>query len=200
MVSLQQLSATIQAKEELLNSLKRDFTKSSRELNDLEKLNLYVNSVLSNKLKEVKTQLEPLINSLYKVIFKDDDLEFEISSDQKWGKTTYAVNIINKTSGVQGTDSAHGGAVVSLTSVILRILFIILTDKRRVLFLDETLNQVSEKYREQSSQFLAKLCEELQFTIVVITFDEGGLFSSHADTVYEVYKQSKTSTGYKKIL
>ena len=54
--------------------------------------------------------------------------------------------------------------------------------------LDEAYSNISKNYISDFFDFLSKLCEKLQFTLILITHDER--FIEYADRVYEI------SNGY----
>lgn len=168
---------------------------------DYQHLMDYCNTAIGSRLEEVKAKIEPIVNEALKIVFKSDNLVFTLRTTIKADKTQYYPLIINKTTGVEGLREEHGGGVVTLVSVLLRMIFIMLQDNlMRFIVLDESLNPVSPAYRNKVSEFLAKVCRELDFTVVLITFDEYQGFSSNADNVYEAVKSEKgIGTRFKKI-
>lgn len=208
MVNHKELLKTVQIS---LAEKKKELTRATKEYQeqvsitkDYIVLTEYTNSVLTNKLEEIKQQLIPLVNSAYSSIFQDDKLKFELTTAVKRSKTTYSVNIVDETNSaiglkVSGLMESFGGGVAVLTSVMLRMIFIMLTGRPKFIILDETLNPISEKYREHTSQLLSKLCEQLGFVITIVTFDENNLFSSYAHTVYEAKRVSKSTTAFEKV-
>lgn len=201
---LKQVQARLADKKKEQKRALKEYREQQTKTEDYSVLMQYTNSVLSNKLDEVRGQLVPLINQAYKSIFKDDKLEFELHTAIKRNKTIYSVNIVDHTNleqgiKVSGLMESFGGAVAVLTSIMLRMVFIMLTGRPKFLVLDETLNPISPKYREQTSQLLSQLCEKLGFVISIVTFDEENLFSSHAHTVYEAKRQTKSTTKFIKV-
>ena len=201
---LLKVQANLASKSKELTRATKEYMEQLETSKDYSVLMDYTNSVLSNKLEEIREQIIPLVNSAYESIFQDDKLKFELTTKVKRNRTTYSVNIVDETnvaSGlkVSGLMDSFGGGVVVLTSVMLRMIFIMLTGRPKFIILDETLNPISEKYREKTSQLLSKLCEQLGFVLVIITFDENGLFSSHAHTMYEAKRVSKSTTAFEKV-
>ena len=190
------LKTIIETKQKKLEKTKKSFIANHELLENYKVIDSYVIEKMTTKINSVKEQIEPLVNSSLKSIFTDEII-FEITTDIRYGKANYNVNIVNLTSGISGTTGAHGGSVTSVVSVILRILFIMLSKKPRILMLDETLNQVSEIYRPKTAEFLKRVCAELDFQISIITFDEGGLFGEFADTIVEAFLKDN-ETIYKK--
>lgn len=199
MVTLEQVESLLKSEKVRLKKESANLKEVKQLSRDYEVLADYTNSVLENKLIEVKEQIEPLVNQAYKAIFKQDELRFELNTSIKRYKTIYSVNIKDIVNDNNGLTETFGGAVVVLTSVILRMIFIMLTDKPRFLVLDETLNPISPKYRDKTSEFLSELCNRLDFDILAITFDEGNLFSSSADTIIEAKRKTRKTTIFKQV-
>jgi DNA repair exonuclease SbcCD ATPase subunit len=174
-------------------SLEEELEALTKESKNLLKVQKYLQQVISNKLEEIENKTVPIINSMLKTVFYEDDLQFKFKSEVKYGKMVYVPSIIDGKTGLEGDVEDFGGGVLTITSALLRMLFILIADAPRFLVLDEGLNPVSPKYRPRVSEFLSKLCKELDFTFILISFDEGEHFSNYAEVVYEVEaKNGKT--------
>jgi len=179
--------------------LEKDIASQRLDIEDLDKISVYSNSVVADKLQGVKDKVEPVVNEALKLVFLEDDLYFEFRTKIAYDKTQYYPVIGNRKNGSEGGVNEHGGGVITLASVILRMVFIILQDKPRLLVLDESLNPVSPAYRPKVSGFLSRICKELDFTLVLITFDEYNGFSNSADVVYEAKQGKFKTTKFEKV-
>ena len=178
----------IEESKKRLKKFKAEEIKLQEELDNYNTLLKYTQKVVEDKLKEVKEKIEPLVNKALEVIFTEDDYRFTFESKVLRDRTQYIPLIREERKGIEGTTEAFGGGVNIIVSLILRILFITLQEGARVIVLDESLNQLSPMYREKASKFLREVCEELDFTIILINFDENGDYEQEAHRVYEAVR------------
>ena len=131
-------------------------------------------------------KVESLITNGLCVIFQTP-LQFKIRTVTKRGNLQYEMYLVEDGKECSIVDS-FGGGVVAVVSILLRIITILIVRPKmeRVLFLDESLANLSRQYVPQAADFLKKLGGELGFKILMITHDP--LFVEHADNVYEVTK------------
>ena len=64
---------------------------------------------------------------------------------------------------------ASGGGVLSVISVLIKIIINIIYNKDRFFIFDEAMAKVSEQYQTRLSSFIKKLCEKQEITFVLIT-------------------------------
>jgi len=177
----------LEAKQEVLKAdIELSNSKSStigKELIILEQVNSFFSTQVNQKVSKIKGKIETLVNSGLSMIF-EDSLKLVISSSVKYSKTTFSLKIENN--GVLGMEETHGGGVLSVVAFILRIVITLLTDKRKFLVFDESLSMVSIGYQDKLSQFIRKLCDDLDFTVVLISHQPA--LSEYATLKYEVSK------------
>jgi len=193
MVSVEELDSKIEALESQLNRKNKQYSDHLKKLKDLEKIITYSQQVVEDKLTVLKDKIEPVINSMLQTVFVDEDLEFRFRADVKYGKTTFIPEIVDCGKGIVGTIDTTGGGVMVLSSVIMKMMFIMLEEKARILVLDETLNPISPKYRPKAAEFISKIAKELNFDILLITFDENNLIGDNSERVYKVEKDGRYS-------
>jgi DNA repair exonuclease SbcCD ATPase subunit len=87
--------------------------------------------------------------------------------------------------------NSYGGGVVSIISILLRIVTIVTLNLRRILILDESLAQLSSNYTANAAQFFKELGATLNFTIIMVTHDHS--YVEYADKVYEVHNNGSYS-------
>lgn len=83
-----------------------------------------------------------------------------------------------------------GGGAADVCSICLQMAFILLTDARRILIIDEPARHLGA-YTERFAQVLSQLCTELQFTIIAVTHAEG--LSDAAAKVFKVTQKGGVS-------
>jgi len=177
----------LEAKQEVIRA---DIAKSDtlsdnigKELIILEQANNFFSDQVNKKVSKIKGKIETLVNSGLSAIF-EDSLKLVIESSVKYSKTTFKLQIENN--GVLGMEETHGGGVLSVVAFILRIVITLLTDKRKFLVFDESLSMVSIGYQDRLSQFIRKLCDDLGFTVLLISHQPA--LSEYASIKYEVRK------------
>jgi len=187
---LDKVSKKISSLEAQRDVLQGDIDKSDTkskaigtELLILEQANNFFSFQVNQKVSKIKGKIEKLVNSGLAMIF-EDGLKLVIDSSIKYSKTTFSLRIDNN--GVIGMEETHGGGVLSVVAFILRVVITLLTDKRKLLVFDESLSMVSIGYQERLSQFIRKLCDDLGFTVVLISHQPA--LSEYATMKYEVRK------------
>ena len=118
-------------------------------------------------------------------IFKDKSLEVDIQLSDKRGKSL--TFIITNNGRKVSLKRGMGMGVKCVISCILHIYYLQCKNSK-ILMLDEAYSNISKNYISDFFDFLSKLCEKLQFTLILITHDER--FIEYADRVYEI------SNGY----
>lgn len=109
-------------------------------------------------------------------IFYDQDLSVRAEVEESRGKVS--VTLLTQRRLKDGTvvegvaDQSFGGSVLTMQSILMRATVIFRRDMRPVLFLDETLAAVANKYLDRAAKFLSKLCERLDLDILLISHDE----------------------------
>jgi len=180
-------------KIELIDSLKEEIHLKNVEINILEKLKNY-------KLESKKDFILNIINTALADIFQDSiriDIEQEVT---KSGKVKY--NIVFYQNEIQIAKNeelleSNGGGVLSIISVLFKILIGYIYSKNKFYIFDESFSQVSPNYRERLSLFLRKLAEQYGFTIVIVS--QTGDLNIHAHRLYEIdYKYVNQSKRRKK--
>lgn len=156
----------------------------SKDILLLDQVNSFFSKQVDVKIGKIKVKIETLVNSGLSSIF-DDSLKLVIDSSVKYSKTTFKLQVSHN--GVIGMEKSHGGGVLSVVAFILRIVVTLLTDKRKFLIFDESLSMVSIGYQEKLSQFIRKLCDDLGFTILLVSHQP--VLGDCANVKYEVVKK-----------
>ena len=146
--------------------------------------------VSSKVLGRSITTIDKLVTTGLRLVFEDQSLEFKTSVEKYRGKTAIKFRLLEDGADAPLLD-AYGGGVLAVASVLLRVVSITILGLRRVLFLDESLSHLSAQYIPNASRLMRKLCEELGFSIVMVTHQPE--FAAHADMHYRaVRKQNAT--------
>lgn len=128
-------------------------------------------------------ELKDVINSALLYIFKDRQLEVDIELSDKRGKSmTFLIKDQGK---LVSLKRGMGMGVKCVISAILHIYFLQCKNSK-VLMLDEAYSNISKDYLVHFFEFISKLCDKLQFKLIIITHDER--FVEYADKVYRISK------------
>lgn len=123
-----------------------------------------------------------------RAVFDDQDLRVKAEVEVQRGKVS--VNLLtvqNHPVGglIEGAGmDAFGGAVVTLQSVLLRVIIILRRGLRPFLVMDESLPAIEGGYLLNMGKFLSVLCEKLGMDILVVTHNP--LLVDAADRAYRI--------------
>lgn len=120
---------------------------------------------------EIQKKIETLVTNGLKTVF-NEDMRFVVQQKVVGKRTDIKFKIESYYDGVfVETDilSARGGGVASVTGFLLRVIMVLLTGSRRILFLDETFAQVSDDYLPNVAQLLDDLSQEYGFQFILVT-------------------------------
>ena len=129
-------------------------------------------------------QIENLINQGLNSIF-EKKYEFKIESVTKRNMMYYQFWLVEDGKKVKIMDS-KGGGVISVISLLLRIVVILLLKLKPVLVLDESLAQLSREYVDNAAEFFKELGKKLGFTIIMVTHSPE--FLTYGDKSYKIKK------------
>jgi len=131
--------------------------------------------------------IETIVSEGLRTIFYDQDLSFKAEVSQKYNKVSVEFFICQgdpDNGGIKGPPlDAFGGGPSSIASLILRILTLLRMKRKRILLLDETLAAVSDDYIEATGQFLQKLAESSDLSLLMVTHKPA--FLDHATRSYQ---------------
>ena len=179
-----------------VTSLENELTDLSSDVELLTKVEQTLLHISTKVLGQSTKNIDKLVTVGLRIVFNDQNLEFVTSTDRYRGKTAIKFDLLENGRSAPLMD-AYGGGVLVIVGVLLRTFTTMSLGLRRLLFLDETLAHLSESYIDNASGLLKKLCDELDFTIIMVTHQPE--FASHADVVYEVV-QNNNATTFKRIL
>lgn len=126
-------------------------------------------------------ELKQVINSALTYIFPDKSLEMDIELSDKRGKSMTFV-IRNKGRRVN-LKRGMGMGVKCVISCILHIYYLQCKNSKYLL-LDEAYSNISKEYIANFFEFLQRLCQSLDFTVIWITHDER--FIPYGNKVYMI--------------
>lgn len=173
--------ALLRVKKEELARKESTLTALQNEQLILEEVNTFFASVIKEKITETKYKLESLVNQGLEFVFTDNKIFITIDSEFKNNKTIFTLSI-NKEGVNKGRAEDYGGGVLAVVAFLLKIAAIIITGTKRLMIDDEGLTFLSERYQRPVSVFIKKICEQLDFNIVMITHQQQ--LAKEADNIY----------------
>lgn len=177
--------AELKLVSESIDSKRREIKSLEDRLLILDEANKFLAGMVSDRVLSVKDRLESLTNQGLEYIFGSSKVRVSIESEFKNNKTIFSLRIRKQGVDTDGVVESFGGGLLSVIAFILKIVAVVLVENRRFLILDESLSMLSDEYQEPMSKFIATLCKELDFTIVLITHQPK--LSTYADVCYEAY-------------
>lgn len=178
---IDRLSAEERALKKRIDTLKSEISSGRDRIAVLEKVEELFKFLLDKYVHQYAESFSAVVTEGLQAIFHDQDLEFEVVVSQKRGKIWIDFETVQN--GVRGPSlEAFGGGVSSVQSLLLRILVLLKSGLARYLILDESLAALSEEYVGNAGEFIAKMCDELGVTVLLITHNKA--FLDHADKAY----------------
>lgn len=151
--------------------------KQLRDLEDREELlglvSAFLRSLVDREVTEAVEAVTQLLTEGLQAVFDDQDLMVRAQVGELRSKISVEMTTIQKRADGQqiegvGND-AFGGAVVTVQSVLLRVITVLRRGLRPVLLLDESLPAFDSVYVENVGKFLRALCTRLNVDILLVT-------------------------------
>jgi hypothetical protein len=167
----------------LRDALTQQISENDAKIKELENedelLDLVANLIrrlIDGEVTDGVKAVEKLQSEGLQEIFYDQELSVRAEVEESRGKVS--VTLLTQRRLKDGTvvegiaDQSFGGSVLTMQSILMRATVIFRRDMRPVLFLDETLAAVANKYLDRAAKFLSKLCDRLDLDILLISHDE----------------------------
>lgn len=165
------------------------YSKSKEKIEKDLTLNKLATSVLQQLVDLVSKKniekIEDLVNMALRSIFYDMDLEFKINQTVKRNLNVYQITLCS--GGVVGTISSYGGGVIAVVSMVLKVLFNLLSKRYPLLVFDESLSFLADKYIPNASKFFKELSGEFSLPILLVTHQT--LFIQNAENTLSIDKR-----------
>lgn len=169
------------------------------KLEDEEEILLMVSSLFRNLIDLEVTEgvkaVEVLQTEGLQAVFDDQDLSVKAAIEESRGKISVELTTIQKKpngdiiEGVARDD--FGGSVLTVQSVLLRVIIMLRRGLRPLLLLDESLPAFDAQYITNMGNFLSELCKRLGIDILMVTHNPA-LFDA-ADRSYRIVRKASGS-------
>lgn len=183
--------ALLKERQGKLDALLNELSFLTGEVMLLSKVDQVLLAVSGKVLGQSTATIDKLVTSGLRITFDDQNLEFRTKVDRYRGKTSVEFVLFKDGKTAPIMDS-YGGGVLVVAGVLLRVVVIMALGLRRVLLLDESMSHLSREYVPNASKLLRKLCEELDFVIIVVSHESE--FAECAHRHYEAYHDGQTNS------
>lgn len=178
---LDSINSVIENTNNRILSIDESLAVWDRQLKGVQESRQYYKKAIDIVYERSIQELKDVINSALSYIFTDKVLEVDIELTDKRGKS---LTFIIKNNGKRvNLKRGMGMGVKCVISCILHIYYLQCKNSK-ILMLDEAYSNISKGYIANFFDFISKLCDKLNFTVVLITHDER--FIDYAKRVYEI--------------
>lgn len=163
--------------EESVEFLKEEIGSLKSRIDTLNKSSEAVKKITEEVFRKKLQKYISLVNDGFETIFYDREMEFDVELDDRGSKKTVTLLYRKKNddgnwSNWRELDNSSGGNIRAICDILSRIFLIVVNDRQRVLFFDESLRSVTRKYVDSTVEFLDSICERLDFDILFVSHDE----------------------------
>ena len=149
--------------------------------NEVERLTLAakaLQSVIDNTSAKNLKRVVDVVNIALSTVFINQGIEFKIDSSIKRNVPTYELKLVQN--GIEGSLNSFGGGVLSVVSVVLKIMLNVMSKSSPLICLDETLSGLSVEYIPAVSRMLKEICSKFGIYLVLVTHQSK--FLDYCDT------------------
>lgn len=175
----------------------RDEQRAQQEQHDrLVKLGLVLTKVSQDVSEQFLRSIEQLVSEGLQAVFDDDSIRFSLTPTVRGSVPGIKVAIETARSPLtEDLLDAHGGGLVSVVGLMLRIVTLRLLSgtHRQILLLDEPLAHLSDAYVEPAAALLRRLASDLGIQVVLVTHQPD--FAAHADRVYRLTREQRATVA-----
>jgi ABC-type microcin C transport system duplicated ATPase subunit YejF len=186
-VSLQKSLTTAEALRSALSAQveanNREIKLLEHEEQLLEMVGALIRRLIDAEVTDGVQAVERLQTEGLQEIFHDQKLSVRAEVGESRGKVSVSLRTVQHRSDgteVEGSpDTAFGGSVMTMQSILMRVTVLFRRNLRPLLLLDETLAAVANNYVDRAANFLSALSERLGLDILLITHDEALVGAAH---------------------
>lgn len=196
---LRSRAAKVQGRRDAVQASLDAVTGEISSLEDDEELLTLVSALFRNLIDQEVTEgvkaVEFLQTEGLQAVFDDQDISVKSSIEESRGKVSVELITVQKKAngdtieGVAKDD--FGGSVLTVQSVLLRVIIMLRRGLRPLLLLDESLPAFDANYITNMGNFLSELCRRLNIDILMVTHNPA-LFDA-ADRSYRIVRKNGVS-------
>jgi ABC-type sugar transport system ATPase subunit len=174
---------------ESVKSAEDSLGKSAQLKQDLLAMQAIVQSTAMDVQQQLKYNIESIVNLMMDALFPQM-YEFKLVFEVKRNKTECRLVLVEDGNEIDPLDSTGGGLADCLATA-LRIALLIISNKSKVLILDEIGKFVSADKREDFFEIIKKISKDLDIQIIMVTHDQQAI--NIADKVIKIVKDNGVS-------
>lgn len=149
-----------------------------------EQVTALLNSVGEERQDTAQRQIESLVTHGLQTVF-DESLSFHLVRSVKANRVNIEFLVRSTVEGQEFETpvmEARGGGLAATVGFLLRIVVMMLSGERRLLFLDETFAHLSAEYEPRMAEFLRELVDRTGMQIILVTHSTA--YADSADMSY----------------
>lgn len=203
LIELRQKVSEVRGRRNLINQtltrLGNEVSALETKLVLLDKTTEGFRHLIDLEIKSSLSAVEQLLTGAMREVFDDQDLSVKANVEVLRGKVSIDLITCQKTGEftVEGSaEDSFGGSLLSLQSLLLRIILIHKRKLRPFLVLDESFSAFDNNYVHNFGLFLDSLCKKVGLDILLITHPPA-LFEA-ASHAYRAYRKGD-SAGFQKL-
>lgn len=175
-----------------ITEIQSDLTLTLREISIAEELKEIARKAAKLVQDHLATKLSGIVTKALSTVF-EEPIEFVAQFVERRGVSEcdlflrigdYDYDILN----------GMGGGIADVCSMCLQMAFIMMSQVNRVLVIDEPARHMDSVAQERFIAVLQELCQELNFTIIMVTHSQA--FVEGSDKVFKVIKKGGISRVY----
>lgn len=179
-----ELETRRQRQAELAEEISRDNEALALTEQAAELIKLLIEKVAEGGVRELESMLSYGVST----IFEGRNYSVEIELDDRGKDKTAILWLVDRREDGEVLKTklydGNGGGLASVASLMIRAFLICKFKRRRFIFADESMSQLSTDFVSGFRAFMRLLVEELEFVFMLITHDER--FVPEADKVYRM--------------
>lgn len=167
--------------DSLIKEANDELDKCNVDFETLKQTQQLLQLLKSKKISSKRDKILNLINKALVEIF-EKDYELKIESNEKLDDIKYDLVLYKNGIEISKNDSllnSNGGGVLSVISVLFKIVIGILHNNEKLFIFDESLAQVSSLYRPKLSSYIRNLCESQGLTLILVSHVDDMDFAAH---------------------
>ena len=193
------LQSKVQHHKDTALELKAQYNSITKQLSS-DRASLLIQETSIKLIKEIIDALSQehiqricdLITYGLKTIFYDRDYQIEVLLGDKRSNKTAELFLVEDKTNPDGTheiirssfNDSIGGGVIAVVGVILQVFYLGYLNQAPILFMDESLSQVSSEYVPNLMSFIKELARQKGFIFVLVSHDTRII--NYADKKYQV--------------
>ena len=168
-----------------LEKAQEEYRNIQKRQDDLAIVMAYMNKLIDKKRKEIMDKVVSLVSYGLQSVFDDPTMKLVVNERLQRNQKFYTLAIEIDGVRTENWDSLSGG-VRDISKFMLRVVFLVVSSKRKFICLDEPFRGVSIEYREKLGEFIRMLAHKLGVQFLIVSHQVE--IDSAADSLWTIRK------------